>query len=430
MITSCLLSSLLLQAAPASPAAAGPPDRAALAAAIEAHRRGDVVVEVTREGRKVAGARVEIRQLRHAFLFGSNIFGLRLGDSSPLQTAYQERFAALFNYATLPFYWGRYEPERGKTEEARLRAMAEWCRTHGIDVKGHPVLWHEVFPRWIGTDEPMEPLVAGRIRDTVGTFQGLVDRWDVVNESLVAPEFDNAWGLFVKAVGSTEVVDRALRLAAAANPEARLLVNDFKIEPAYEAELRELQERGTPFHAVGIQSHMHGEDWRLERAWEVCETYGRLGLPLHFTELTVLSGPKETPMTDYHRRRESWKTTPEEEARQAEYVERFYELLFGHPAVEAITWWDLSDHRSWMLAPAGLLREDMSPKPAYERLLAKIRGEWWTARAEAVTDESGRATLRAFKGSYEATVTFPDGTTQDAALEIGSAPTRVVEVRR
>lgn len=429
MITPCLLSFLLLQAA-ASPAASAPPDRAALAAAIEAHRKGDVVVEVTRERRPVAGARVEIRQTRHAFLFGSNIFGLRPDDPSPLQAAYRERFVALFDYATLPFYWGRYEPRRGQTEESRLRAMAGWCRTRGIDVKGHPVLWHEVFPRWIGKDDAIEPLVARRIRDTVETFRGLVDRWDVVNESLVAPDFDNAWGLFVKAVGPTEAVDRALRLAAAANPEASLLVNDFRIEPGFEAELRELRERGAPFHAIGIQSHMHGEEWSPERTWSVCETYGRLGLPLHFTELTVLSGPKETPMTDYHRRRESWKTTPEEEAHQAEYVERFYELLFAHPAVEAITWWDLSDFRSWMAAPAGLLREDMSPKPAYERLLAKIRGEWWTARAEAVTDESGRATLRAFKGSYEATVTFPDGVTRPAAFEIGGGSPAVVQVKR
>lgn len=413
-------------------AAASVPPPADLAASIEAHRKGDVLVEVTAGGEPVAGARVEIRQVRHAFLFGANIFGLRPADASPAQKAYQERFEALFNYATLPFYWGFYERERGQPDEARLRAMAAWCRAHGIRVKGHPVLWHEAFPSWVTPDEPLEPLVAKRIAETVGGFRGLVDGWDVVNESVAAPEYEpaNPWSLFVRRTGPTEVVDRALRQARAADPDAFLVVNDFKIVPEYERQLDELKRRGAPVQAIGIQSHMHGEEWPFEKAWEVCETYGRLGLPLHFTELTVLSGPKETPMADYHRNREGWDTTPQDEAHQADYVERLYGLLFAHPAVEAITWWDLSDDRAWMRAPAGLVRRDMSPKPAYERLLKKTKGEWWTAKAEATTGASGRAYLRGFHGAYEGTVTLPDGTPRPVSFEIRPGPATLVEVSR
>jgi GH35 family endo-1,4-beta-xylanase len=415
----CLVGALTLAAAPLPTAA----ERAAL---IEANRKGDVIVQVTFGGKPVPGVRVEIRQVRHRFLFGANIFGLRPGDPSPVQEAYQERFTDLFNCATLPFYWGHYERERDRPAELRLAAMAGWCRAKGLEVKGHPVFWHEVFPSWVDKDERMEPLIRKRIAETVGRFRGLVDWWDVVNESLVAPEFDNAWGLFVKGVGPLEAVDRALRLAAEANPEGVFLVNDFKIEPAFEQELAALEERGAPFHAIGLQSHMHGGEWTLERAWEVCETYGRLGLPLHFTELTVLSGPRETPMMDYHRNREGWLTTPEEEAKQAEYVERFYEVLFAHPAVEAITWWDLSDHRAWMRAPAGLIRKDMSPKPAYERLMRKIKGQWWTERAEATTWKDGRAHLRGFLGEYEGTVRFPDGAERRLSFEIRPGPAALV----
>ena len=413
---------LALAAALTATASSSPPSADERAGLIEAHRKGDVVVEVTAGGRPVAGARVEIRQVRHAFLFGCNVFGLRPGDDSVLQREYQRRFVEVFNYATLPFYWRSYEPERGLRAEVRLAAMAGWCRAKGLAVKGHPVLWHETFPEWLGREEPMEVAARRRIEETVGRFRGLVDWWDVVNESLVAPEFDNAWGLHVKSVGPVAAVDRALRLAAEANPDGTFLVNDFKIEPELEEQLAALRERGTPFQAIGLQSHMHGGEWTSERIWEVCETYGRFGLPLHFTELTVLSGPKEVPMTDYHRNREDWATTPEEEVRQAEHVERLYELLFAHPAVEAITWWDFSDHRAWMRAPAGLLRKDMSPKPAYERLLRKIKGEWSTERAEAFTGADGRARLRGFRGEYEGTVALPDGTTEGLALEIADGP--------
>lgn len=410
-------------------AATSPPPPAERAALIENHRKGDVIVAVRSDGRPVSGARVEIRQVRHAFLFGSNIFGLRPRDD-PLQQGYQERFVDLFNYATLPFYWRSYERVRGQRAEIRLAAMAGWCRAKGIAIKGHPVLWHETFPAWFGRDEAMEPAARQRIVDTVGRFAGLVDRWDVVNESLVAPEHDNAWGLFVKQVGPLEAVDRALRLARDAHPDGFFLVNDFKIGAEFEEQLAALRGRGAPFQAIGLQSHMHGGEWTLERAWEVCETYARFGLPLHFTEITVLSGPKEVPMGDYHRNREGWHTTPEDEASQAEYVEQLYELLFAHPAVDAITWWDLSDHEAWMRAPAGLVRADMSPKPAYERLMKKIKAEWWTTSAEATTGTDGRVQLRGFLGTYEGTVRLRDGTEHAIAFELDRGPAVVVEVRR
>jgi hypothetical protein len=44
----------------------------------------------------------------------------------------------------------------------------------------------------------------------------------------------------------------------------------------------------------------------------------------------------------------------------------FYTLLFSHPAVAALIWWDLSDRGALPGAPAGLLREDVGFKPAYD----------------------------------------------------------------
>lgn len=388
---------------------------------IEKHRKGDASVLVESGGRPVRGARVRIAQTRHAFLFGCNIFMLRPEDSSDAQRAYQERFRELLNYATLPFYWGSYERERGKPDEDRLRRLAQWCRGNGIHVKGHPVIWHEVFPRWVTEEEPMEPLLEKRIGETVGRFAGQVDWWDVVNESLVAPNHKNPYGAWVKKTGPAEAVEKCLRWAAKANPKGYFLVNDFKVDPEYERELSVLRDRGAPFHAIGIQSHMHAGEWTMDRVWQVCEVYARIGKPIHFTEVTVLSGPKEKPMRDWQTRRPHWPTTPEEEARQADYVERFYTVLFSHPAVEAVTWWDFSDAGAWMGAPAGFLRKDMSPKPVYERLKAKIKGSWWTRSAEGITGEDGRAAFRGFFGTYTVTVEPPGG---------GPARTAEFEIRR
>ena len=156
------------------------------------------------------------------------------------------------------------------------------------------------------------------------------------------------------------------------------------------------------FDAVGIQSHMHAGGWPLEQIWKVCDTYSRLGVPVHFTETTVVSGPRNGPG-------ENWdSTTAEGEQRQAEYAERFYTMLFAHPSVAALTWWDFSDRGAWQGAPAGWLRKDMQPKPVYERLRHLIKGEWWTD-ITVTSDGNGEARVAAFAGSYRLTVQAPNG---------------------
>ena len=131
----------------------------------------------------------------------------------------------------------------------------------------------------------------------------------------------------------------------------------------------------------------------------MCEEYAQLGRPLHFSELTILSGIVQ-PEHSWSQRRDDWFSTPEGEERQAQQVTEIYRLLFSHPAVEAITWWDFADEGCWLGAPGGLLRKDLSPKPAYEALLRLIKREWWTAARTLVTDDQGRASFEGFLGDY------------------------------
>src|SRR5207245_10505307 len=175
-----------------------------------------------------------------------------------------------------------------------------------------------------------------------------------------------------------QYVAQHLKAARTTNPKATLLVNDYRTDPAYYRILQSLQAMETSlpsrtlFDTVGIQSHMHGGVWPLSKVWNVCETYRDIGLPIHFTETTIVSGLRNGTG-------ENWgQSSAEGEATQAEQAARFYTTLFSHPAVSAITWWDFSDLGAWQRAPAGWLRKDMSPKPVYERLLSLIKGAWWT----------------------------------------------------
>jgi hypothetical protein len=127
-------------------------------------------------------------------------------------------------------------------------------------------------------------------------------------------------------------------------------------------------------------------------------------VPIHFTEATIVSGPRKGPG-------ENWAaTTAKGEESQADSVAKFYTALFAHPAVTALTWWDFSDQGAWQGAPAGWLRKDMSPKPAYERLHSLIKQSWWT-KTEGTTKSDGRFKLRAFYGTHRIAAQLPDGRT-------------------
>lgn len=398
---------------------------------IREYRTANITLQLSDDtGRAVSHAGVEVQLTCHEFKFGCNAFLVGRIADEPLQRGYEERFTALCNYATLPFYWGSYEPSEDATREQELRRMAEWCRCRRVTPKGHPLVWHETFPVW-GHRFPDAEILARlerRVRQIVSRFKDEVSLWDVVNEATVSHTFDNAVGRWIARDGAATCVEQALRWARAANPSATLLYNDFNVSPEFETLVERLCDRGAPVDAIGIQSHMHKGRWPLERVWQVCETYARFGLPLHWTELTVLSGRlKAADDPDWHTVRTDWKSTPDEEATQAEYGEQLYTLLFSHPSVEAITWWDFSDYGSWQGAPAGLLRADMTPKPLYQGLLNLVTKAWSTD-IRTTSDAEGQVRLRGFFGAHRVTATFDSGRTLRGTFTVRRKGHRAVDV--
>jgi endo-1,4-beta-xylanase len=203
-------------------------------------------------------------------------------------------------------------------------------------------------------------------------------------------------------MGRIELIRRLFEAARAANPKATLLINDFDTSPAYDILVEGCLAAGIQIDVIGIQSHMHKGYWGIEKTLKVLDHFGRFNLPIHFTENSFLSGhvvpPEINDLQDYLVT--DWPSTPEGEARQAEQVRTHYKTLFAHPSVEAITWWDMSDG-AWLNAPAGLLRRDQSPKPAYKELLKLIKGEWWLSPTHLTTDERGQLEFSGFLGNYE-----------------------------
>jgi endo-1,4-beta-xylanase len=349
-------------------------------------------------GHVIPNVRIKVEQKKHEFLFGASSSRVS-GAGGGLEQEYIRRFTDLLNFATLQFYWEPYEKERGKPGYAHTDYVAEWCKKHNITAKGHPLVWqHPVgAPAWLPNDlKEVERLSKQRVHDIVSRYAGKIDFWDVVNEAhYMLNRPGKNWTpieQFARSIGIQNYLAEHLNVARDANPKAKLILNDNRPDQQYFDMLQPLRQQ---FDVIGMQSHMHDGRWSMQKVVGFCDKFSKLGLPIHFTETTVLSGKKLA-------KDKFEQTTPEGEAAQADYVADFYTVLFGHPSVEAVTWWDFSDLGAWLSAPSGLLHADMSPKPAYDRLHSLIKGEWWTKLE--TTDQ----TVRVFSGTHEVSASTPD----------------------
>ncbi|MCR5594613.1 MAG: endo-1,4-beta-xylanase [Lachnospiraceae bacterium] len=372
------------------------------------HRKVIRKVRFTDEsGNPVQKQRLNIRQTGHEFLFGCGGFDFipYVAGGNEAYKEITESWLEIFNYATLPFYWGNYEPVEGQPNKDALMKTALYLKDKGVKTKGHPLCWHTVCADWLMKydNATIMQKQLDRIDREVSGFKGVIDMWDVINEVVIMPifdKYDNAVTRICKEKGRVRLIKEVFDKAHSCNPEAVLLLNDFNTSINYEILIDGCLNAGVPISAIGIQSHQHQGYWGKDKLLEVLERFESFGLPIHFTENTLISGeimPAHiVDLNDWQV--DEWPSTEEGEARQAREIEEMYRILFSHPLVQAITTWDYKDG-AWLKAPSGFIRLDNSRKPSYEMLKKLVKEEWWT-ETNVQTDENGYADIDAFKGNY------------------------------
>jgi endo-1,4-beta-xylanase len=386
-------------------------------AGIEANRMGWATLRFVDEaGKPASNVTVSIEQTRHQFLFGVNLFMLGEFPTAEENRKYEEMLASLFNYATAPFYWKALEPEPGKVRFTKDSPKVyrrpppdlavEFAERTGIVLKGHPLVWDSIkwaYPEWSPKD-PVEQdrLLRRRIEQIAARYRDRFHVWDVVNEV-----FNRKYALSHPM--PEDFVYRSFQTAAKAFPvDAQLTLNeansvwtDFQDETSpFYLLIQNLRLRGARVDTIGMQMHFFNEDgWKRTLAgqtmrpseyFRVLDRYADFRLPIHITEITIPSLP----------------AGEQGEAAQAEMARNLYRLWFSHPAVEAITWWNLVDETA---APGedkwfgGLLRRSFAPKPAWNALRKLIQEDWRT-RIERSSGAASEVRFQGFYGSYRATV--------------------------
>ena len=387
---------------------------------------------IGKDGKPAANTSVHINQINHEFLFGCGAFETlpytnapeaHNGTGSPNKVkpmpdeekeAYRARledrmqkWLGLFNYGTLPFYWGGFEPEEGNPHTEQLMNAAKFLKSKDVTVKGHPLCWHTGCVPWLMNYDNKTILQKqlARIHRDVGNFKGIIDMWDVINEVVIMPiydKYDNAITRICKELGRVGLVKKVFDAAQETNPDGIFLINDFNLSTNYEILIDGCLNAGVPIKTIGLQSHQHQGVWSLEKTEEILSRFEHFGLPIHFTENTIVAGPLVAPeitdLQDAHYDDDA--ATPELEQKQADDLEKMYRNLFeNHPLVTAITNWDFGDG-AWLNAPSGVIRKDGSLKPSYNRLHHLIKEEWHT-ELDATTDADGYITIEGYKGKYE-----------------------------
>ena len=389
---------------------------------IERYRKGTVCLRFAdKDGQPLSSIRFKAVLERHAFLIGCNLFGLEQLDDETKNRIYRDKYREIFNTGVVPIYWVDLEPKEGTPRYAKdspfiyrrppIDLCLEFCEENGIRPKAHCLNYfhRSLYPDWCPEDVPSaQKKCEIRFRSLADRYRQRIPDWDVINETLGSYIMPNLPPIF----HMPNSIEWSFELARKYFPENRLFLNDDP--PTVWGDLRDdrrtyyLQidralSRGSQIDVIGLQSHMIYEkgDPRLQDI--MCNpslTFGTMDLYAQFNKPMQIS---EVSFPAYS-------NEAEDEEIQAEWIRNQYSIWFCHPAVEAIIYWDLVDgnapgaalgamNQGWNTFYSGLLRYDMSEKPAYKVLKNLFTKEWHTEEY-LCSDEHGCAELHGFFGTY------------------------------
>ena len=296
-------------------------------------------------------------------------FGAAIDPDALEEQRYRDLAAAQLTSVTPEnaMKWGSVEPQRGEYDWREADALVTFAKAQAQKVRGHTLVWHSQLPLWLinggfSSDELKELMVA-HITAEAGRYRGAIYAWDVVNE----PFTDNGqWrrSIFFDAMGPGYVAT-ALRAARAADPDAKLYINDYNIEtngPKMQALydlVASLKRDGVPIDGVGLQSHFVSgaapADFRA-----VLQKFAALGVDVAVTELDLrLRLPADAS------------ELPTQAADYASIVA----ACRSTPRCVGVTTWGITDDRSWVpsffsgYGAALPFDENYRPKPAAEAIV-------------------------------------------------------------
>jgi endo-1,4-beta-xylanase len=263
--------------------------------------------------------------------------------------------------------WESVEPLRGQFRWRSADAVVAFAKANGQKVRGHTLVWHSQLPLWLiqGQFSPQElrDLMVAHIATEAGRYRGAVAAWDVVNEPFAD---DGEWrkSMWYDAMGP-DYVAIALRAARAADPDAKLYINDYGVETAgpkmraLHDLVASLKRDGAPIDGVGLQSHFVAGAAPADLP-AVMADFAALGVDVAVTELDLrIRLPADVKARA---------------AQAADYASVVRACRLSERCV-GVTTWGITDDRSWIpsffsgCGAALPFDEAHQPKPAVAAMI-------------------------------------------------------------
>lgn len=252
-----------------------------------------------------------------------------------------------------------------------------WAEKHRLLFRGHCLVWWNALPDWFSSyvnADNAKQVMTEHINKVVTHYAGRVYSWDVVNEAI---HFDGRpdglrrkpWVEFI----GPEYVDLAFETAHAADPKARLVLNECYIEHDTSSEIARrgaflalatrLKKANVPINAIGVQGHLRGNT-PLDKPGliDFMKRIHDLGLEIMITEFDVDDVDVPGPLID--------QTVA---SKYGEFID-----LVG-PYVKVITFEELSDDPNVPKRPDGLAHRpnlldlEYQTTPAYSATVKALK---------------------------------------------------------
>ncbi|MEU8517872.1 endo-1,4-beta-xylanase [Kitasatospora sp. NPDC048722] len=266
--------------------------------------------------------------------------------------------------------WDATEPSPGSYDFGPGDRLVQFARSHGMRVRGHNLVWQNQLPSW-AQNLPLSQVrsaMEAHITAEATHYKGQVYAWDVINEPFNG-DGSLVQDVFYRAMGSGYLAD-ALRTAHAADPGAKLYINDYNIEGenaksnALYSLAQSLLAQGVPLGGIGLESHFILGQVPADLQANM-QRFANLGLDVAVTEL---DDRIQLPASG---------TALQQQA--ADYAAVVRDCLAVSRCV-GVSQWGVDDAHSWIpgtfpgTGAATMYDGNDQPKPAYDAALSALGG--------------------------------------------------------
>lgn len=259
------------------------------------------------------------------------------------ESAYRTIAAREFNQVTAEnaMKWDSTEPSDGNYTFSGADQVVAFAQQNSQVVHGHTLVWHSQTPGWVQGlgATAMRTAMQDHIATVVGRYanNAAVQSWDVVNE-VFNEDGSFRTSFWYNTLGQSFIAD-AFRYARAADPDARLCINDYNVEginsksTAMYNLVQSLRAQNVPVDCVGFQAHLATQYGFPGQVAQNVARFAALGVQVRFTELDVrIVLPADT----------------NEINTQNQYYANIVNACLGSTACAGVTIWGFTDRYSWV----------------------------------------------------------------------------------